>query len=245
MGVFYSMFLFLNSHTVLVLALFRFYLQVKMADLFFPPPGQVFSPVCSFLELFLYPKMSGARRRENYSKLSKTRTLIRQRRQGIAQRCTAIKYHFSQPIRLRNIPFNLTKTIQQDEWHLLHLRRITAGFLGMAVAVLLCGCIVATVSFFWEESLTQHVAGLLFLMTGIFCTISLCTYAASISYDLNRLPKLIYSLPDDVEHGYSWSIFCAWCSLGFIVTAGGLCIAYPLISRTKIAHLKSGRDSTV
>ncbi|XP_029794408.1 transmembrane protein 178A [Suricata suricatta] len=164
---------------------------------------------------------------------------------GIAQRCTAIKYHFSQPIRLRNIPFNLTKTIQQDEWHLLHLRRITAGFLGMAVAVLLCGCIVATVSFFWEESLTQHVAGLLFLMTGIFCTISLCTYAASISYDLNRLPKLIYSLPDDVEHGYSWSIFCAWCSLGFIVAAGGLCIAYPFISRTKIAHLKSGRDSTV
>ncbi|XP_073647531.1 transmembrane protein 178A isoform X2 [Tursiops truncatus] len=86
---------------------------------------------------------------------------------GIAQRCTAIKYHFSQPIRLRNIPFNLTKTIQQDEWHLLHLRRITAGFLGMAVAVLLCGCIVAMVSFFWEESLTQHVAGLLFLMTGL------------------------------------------------------------------------------
>lgn len=88
---------------------------------------------------------------------------------GIAQRCTAIKYHFSQPIRLRNIPFNLTKTIQQDEWHLLHLRRITAGFLGMAVAVLLCGCIVATVSFFWEESLTQHVAGLLFLMTANRC----------------------------------------------------------------------------
>ncbi|XP_045224543.1 transmembrane protein 178A isoform X2 [Macaca fascicularis] len=132
-----------------------------------------------------------------------------------------------------------------DTLILKDLRRITAGFLGMAVAVLLCGCIVATVSFFWEESLTQHVAGLLFLMTGIFCTISLCTYAASISYDLNRLPKLIYSLPADVEHGYSWSIFCAWCSLGFIVAAGGLCIAYPFISRTKIAQLKSGRDSTV
>lgn len=42
------------------------------------------------------------------------------------------------------------------------LRRITAGFLGMAVVVL-CGCIGAAVSFFWEESLTQHVAGLLFL----------------------------------------------------------------------------------
>lgn len=55
----------------------------------------------------------------------------------------------------------------------LDLRRITAGFLGMAVAVLLCGCIVATVSFFWEESLTQHVAGLLFLMTGRLYTVSL------------------------------------------------------------------------
>ncbi|XP_024058339.2 transmembrane protein 178A [Terrapene carolina triunguis] len=164
---------------------------------------------------------------------------------GIVQRCTAIKYHFSQPMRLRNIPFNLTKTIQQDEWHLLHLRRITAGFLGMAAAVLLCGCIVAAVSFFWEESLTQHVAGLLFLMTGIFCTISLCTYAASVSYDLNRLPTFIYSLPDDVEHGYSWSIFCAWCSLGFIVAAGCLCAAYPFVSRTKIIHLKSSRNSSV
>ncbi|KAJ6666996.1 hypothetical protein lerEdw1_018998 [Lerista edwardsae] len=165
--------------------------------------------------------------------------------EGIAQRCTAVKYHFSPPVRLRNIPFNLTRTIQQDEWHLLHLRRITAGFLGMAAAVLLCGCIVTTVSFFWEESLTQHVAGLLFLMSGIFCTISLCTYAASISYDLNRLPKFIYSLPEDVEHGYSWSIFCAWCSLGLIVAAGCLCTIYPFISRTKISHLKSTRDSSV
>lgn len=94
------------------------------------------------------------------------------------------------------------------------------------------------------KTVTDHSA-LFVLFIGIFCTISLCTYAASISYDLNRLPKLIYSLPDDVEHGYSWSIFCAWCSLGFIVAAGGLCIAYPFISRTKIAHLKSGRDSTV
>ncbi|XP_053098883.1 transmembrane protein 178A isoform X2 [Hemicordylus capensis] len=164
---------------------------------------------------------------------------------GIAQRCSAIKYHFSPPARLRNIPFNLTKTIQQDEWHLLHLRRITAGFLGMAAAVLLCGCIVTTVSFFWEESLTQHVAGLLFLMSGIFCTISLCTYAASVSYDLNRLPKFIYSLPEDVEHGYSWSIFCAWCSLGLIVAAGCLCATYQFISRTKISHLKASRDSSV
>lgn len=46
------------------------------------------------------------------------------------------------------------------------LRRITAGFLGMAAAVLLCGSIVASVGFFWEESLTQHVSGLLFFMAG-------------------------------------------------------------------------------
>uniref|UniRef100_A0A8C4TKP7 Transmembrane protein 178A n=1 Tax=Erpetoichthys calabaricus TaxID=27687 RepID=A0A8C4TKP7_ERPCA len=164
---------------------------------------------------------------------------------GIAQRCTSVKYHFSQPLRLRNIPFNLTKTIQQDEWHLLHLRRITAGFLGMAAAVLVCGCIVAVVSFFWEESLTQHVSGLLFLMAGIFCTISLCTYAASITYNLNRSPPFIYGLPGDVEHGYSWSIFCAWCSLGLTVASGCLCTTYPFISRTKIIYGKTTRDSCV
>lgn len=80
---------------------------------------------------------------------------------------------------------------------------------------------------------------------GIFCTISLCTYAASVSYDLNRLPKFIYGLPSDVEHGYSWSLFCAWCSLGMIVAAGCLCTAYPFIRRTKILHLKFARDSCV
>ncbi|MBN3305982.1 T178A protein, partial [Amia calva] len=125
------------------------------------------------------------------------------------------------------------------------LRRITAGFLGMAAAVLLCGCIVATVSFFWEESLTQHVSGLLFLMAGIFCTISLCTYAASISYDLSRNPPFIYGLPSDVEHGYSWSIFCAWCSLGLTVASGCLCTTYPFISRTKAIQTKTIRDSSV
>ncbi|XP_023652124.1 transmembrane protein 178A [Paramormyrops kingsleyae] len=164
---------------------------------------------------------------------------------GIAQRCTTVKYHFSQPIRLRNVPFNLTRTIQQDEWHLLHLRRITAGFLGMAAAVLLCGCIVASVSFFWEENLTQHVSGLLFLMAGIFCTISLCTYAASISYDLSRVPPFIYGLPADVDHGYSWSIFCAWVSLGLTVASGCLCTTYTFISRTKGSESKSTPDSSV
>ncbi|KPP56703.1 hypothetical protein Z043_125649 [Scleropages formosus] len=173
----------------------------------------------------------------------------------IAQRCTPVKYHFSQPIRLRNIPFNLTRTIQQDEWHLLrkypppptgNLRRITAGFLGMAAAVLLCGCIVASVSFFWEESLTQHAAiSAQNPQRRIFCTISLCTYAASVSYDLSRVPPFIYGLPADVDRGYSWSIFCAWVSLGLTVASGCLCTTFPFVSRAKALRSKSARDSSV
>ncbi|KAL7404846.1 hypothetical protein ABVT39_019756 [Epinephelus coioides] len=164
---------------------------------------------------------------------------------GIADRCKAVKYHFSQPIRLRNIPLNLTRTIQQDEWHLLHLRRITAGFLGMAAAVLLCGSIVASVGFFWEESLTQHVSGLLFLMAGIFCTISLCTYAASVTYDLSRNPPFIYGLPADVDHGYGWSICCAWASLGLTVASGCLGTTFPFLSRAGALRSKTARESSV
>ncbi|KAM3623895.1 uncharacterized protein V6R79_016828 [Siganus canaliculatus] len=164
---------------------------------------------------------------------------------GIADRCTAVKYHFSQPIRLRNIPLNLTRTIQQDEWHLLHLRRITAGFLGMAAAVLMCGSIVASVGFFWEESLTQHVSGLLFLMAGIFCTISLCTYAASVTYDLSRNPPFIYGLPADVDHGYGWSICCAWASLGLTAAAGCLGTTFPFLSRAGALNSKTSRESSV
>ncbi|KAG1949844.1 transmembrane protein 178A [Pimephales promelas] len=126
-----------------------------------------------------------------------------------------------------------------------NLRRITAGFLGMAAAVMLCGSIVAAVGFFWEESLTQHVSGLLFLMAGIFCTISLCTYAASVSYDLSRNPPFIYGLPADVDHGYGWSIFCAWVSLGLTVASGCICTTYPFLSRTKALRSKTARESSV
>lgn len=70
--------------------------------------------------------------------------------------------------------------------------------------------------------------------TGTFCIVSLCTYAASISYDLNHLPTFISNLPNDVEYGYSWSVFCAWCSLGFTVAAACLCTAYPFVSRGNI-----------
>uniref|UniRef100_A0A3B5M847 Transmembrane protein 178A n=1 Tax=Xiphophorus couchianus TaxID=32473 RepID=A0A3B5M847_9TELE len=126
-----------------------------------------------------------------------------------------------------------------------YLRRITAGFLGMAAAVLLCGSIVASVGFFWEESLTQHVSGLLFLMAGIFCTISLCTYAASVTYDLSRNPPFIYGLPSDVDHGYGWSICCAWASLGLTVASGCLGTAFPFLSRAGALRSKTARESSV
>ncbi|XP_055040764.1 transmembrane protein 178A isoform X2 [Misgurnus anguillicaudatus] len=115
----------------------------------------------------------------------------------------------------------------------------------MAAAVMLCGSIVAAVGFFWEESLTQHVSGLLFLMAGIFCTISLCTYAASVSYDLSRNPPFIYGLPSDVDHGYGWSIFSAWVSLGLTVASGCVCTTYPFLSRTKALRSKTARESSV
>ncbi|XP_045904493.1 transmembrane protein 178A isoform X3 [Micropterus dolomieu] len=118
---------------------------------------------------------------------------------GIADRCTAVKYHFSQPIRLRNIPLNLTRTIQQDEWHLLR----------------------------------------------IFCTISLCTYAASVTYDLARNPPFIYGLPADVDHGYGWSICCAWASLGLTVAAGCLGTTFPFLSRGGALRSKTARESSV
>eukprot|EP00075_Anas_platyrhynchos_P019522 XP_027308775.1 transmembrane protein 178A [Anas platyrhynchos] len=164
---------------------------------------------------------------------------------GITQKCSSIEYHFSQPKHLYNILINLTKMIQQKKWHLLYLR----SFLGMTAAVL-CRCIVATVSFFWEKSLTQHVTGCLFLMTGngnaaIFCTVSLCPYAASTAHDLNYFPQFIYSLPDDTEHGYSCSVFWAWCSGGFIAAGRCLCTAHPFISRSKMMQLKSTRESSV
>ncbi|XP_039865919.1 transmembrane protein 178A isoform X3 [Simochromis diagramma] len=118
---------------------------------------------------------------------------------GIADRCTAVKYHFSQPIRLRNIPLNLTRTIQQDEWHLLR----------------------------------------------IFCTISLCTYAASVTYDLSRNPPFIYGLPADVDHGYGWSICCAWASLGLTVASGCLGTTFPFLSRAGALRSKTAHESSV
>uniref|UniRef100_A0A3B3R3G2 Transmembrane protein 276b n=1 Tax=Paramormyrops kingsleyae TaxID=1676925 RepID=A0A3B3R3G2_9TELE len=92
---------------------------------------------------------------------------------GLVHRCTPIKYHYSSSILPRNLPVNVTKTIRQDEWHALHLRRMTAGFIGMAVAIILFGWIVGVLGRYQQHDLMQYVAGLLFLMGGKNCRLSL------------------------------------------------------------------------
>lgn len=46
------------------------------------------------------------------------------------------------------------------------LRRMTAGFMGMAVAIILFGWIIGVLGCCWNRGLMQYVAGLLFLMGG-------------------------------------------------------------------------------
>lgn len=47
---------------------------------------------------------------------------------GEIERCTYIKYHYSSATIPRNLTFNITKTIRQDEWHAL--RKYPAFLLG-------------------------------------------------------------------------------------------------------------------
>ena len=49
---------------------------------------------------------------------------------------------------------------------LTDLRRMTAGFMGMAVAIILFGWIIGMLGCCWDRGLMQYVAGLLFLMGG-------------------------------------------------------------------------------
>ncbi|KAK2539633.1 hypothetical protein Q9233_001673 [Columba guinea] len=146
------------------------------------------------------------------------------------------------------------------------LRRMTAGFMGMAVAIILFGWIIGVLGCCWDRGLMQYVAGLLFLMGatkkakqqrnnrrnvaeekheegqegvegdkgtrgeeldtktrlavaaledhGTFCIISLCTCVAGINFELSRYPRYLYGLPDDISHGYGWSMF--WSVVFFI-----------------------------
>uniref|UniRef100_A0A3B1J2I1 Transmembrane protein 276a n=1 Tax=Astyanax mexicanus TaxID=7994 RepID=A0A3B1J2I1_ASTMX len=129
---------------------------------------------------------------------------------GMYERCTPVKYYYSSSNIPRNLPTNITKTIRQDEWHALHLQRMTAGFIGMAVSIILFGWVIGVLGCCKHNELMQYVAGLLFLMGGTCCIISLCTCVAGINFELSRYPRYLYGLPEDISHGYGWSMFSAW-----------------------------------
>lgn len=40
----------------------------------------------------------------------------------------------------------------------------------------------------------------------------------------------MYGLPEDISHGYGWSMFCAWGGLGLTLLAGFLCTLAPSLS---------------
>ncbi|MGH0156479.1 UNVERIFIED_CONTAM: hypothetical protein FKN15_006205 [Acipenser sinensis] len=208
---------------------------------------------------------------------------------GMIQRCIPVKYHYSSSILPRNFPINITKTIRQDEWHALHLRRMTAGFIGMAVSIILFGWIigvlgcckqhdlmqyvagllflmgdlrrmtagfigmaVSIILFGWiigvlgcckQHDLMQYVAGLLFLMGGTCCIISLCTCVAGINFELSRYPRHMYGLPEDISHGYGWSMFCAWGGLGLTLLAGFLCTLAPSLSAPRTMAPKPRQEN--
>ncbi|KAA0724059.1 Transmembrane protein 178B [Triplophysa tibetana] len=153
---------------------------------------------------------------------------------GLLQRCTPVKYYYSSANIPRNLPVNITKTIRQDEWHVLHLQRMTAGFIGMAVAIILFGWIIGVLGCWKHNELMQYVAGLLFLMGGTCCIISLCTCVAGINFELSRYPRYLYGLPEDISHGYGWSMFSAWGGLGLTLLAGFLCTLAPSLHSPQI-----------
>nr|XP_056706757.1 transmembrane protein 178B-like [Euleptes europaea] len=164
-------------------------------------------------------------------------------RKGVIQRCTAVKYHYTSSSLPRNLPVNITNTIRQDEWHALHLRRMTAGFIGMAVSIILFGWIIGMLGCCKQHELMQYVAGLLFLMGGTCCIISLCTCVAGINFELSRYPRYVYGLPEDISHGYGWSMFCAWGGLGLTLLAGFLCTLAPSLNTPRTVVQKPRQEN--
>ncbi|OCT81928.1 transmembrane protein 178B [Xenopus laevis] len=162
---------------------------------------------------------------------------------GIVERCTPVRYYYTSSSLPPNLSINVTKTIRQDEWHALHLRRMTAGFIGMAVSIILFGWMVGVLGCCKQHDLMQYVAGLLFLMGGTCCIISLCTCVAGINFELSRYPRSIYSLPEEISHGYGWSMFCAWGGLGLTLLSGFLCTLAPSLSASQSAVQKPRQEN--
>ncbi|XP_059507922.1 transmembrane protein 178B isoform X2 [Stegostoma tigrinum] len=126
------------------------------------------------------------------------------------------------------------------------LRRMTAGFIGMAVSIILFGWIIGILGCCKDRDLMQYVAGLLFLMGGTCCIISLCTCVAGINFELSRFPRHMYGLPEDISHGYGWSMFCAWGGLGLTLLAGFLCTLAPSLSNPHtVVHKPRAENGTM
>lgn len=74
--------------------------------------------------------------------------------------------------------------------------------------------------------------------SGTCCIISLCTCVSGINFQLSRYPRYMYGIPEDISHGYGWSMFCAWGGLGLTLLAGFLCTLapslYPPIPHTMV-----------
>ncbi|KAF7663249.1 hypothetical protein LDENG_00215550 [Lucifuga dentata] len=118
------------------------------------------------------------------------------------------------------------------------LQRMTASFIGMAISIILFGWIIGVLGCCKEHNLMQYVAGLLFLMGGTCCIISLCTCVAGINFELSRYPRYMFGIPEDISHGYGWSMFCAWGGLGLTLLAGFLCTLAPSLypPHSPVAH---------
>ncbi|XP_043943218.1 transmembrane protein 178B [Protopterus annectens] len=127
------------------------------------------------------------------------------------------------------VPLAGEYTNKENKPQYTNLRRMTAGFMGMAMAIILFGWIIGLLGCCWDRGLMQYVAGLLFLMGGTFCIISLCTCVAGINFELSRYPRYLYGLPDDISHGYGWSMFCAWGGLGLTLISGFFCTLAPSV----------------
>ncbi|ELW68855.1 Transmembrane protein 178 [Tupaia chinensis] len=132
-------------------------------------------------------------------------------------------------IGVKTVPVSAVETDVWKDGIMPNLRRMTAGFMGMAVAIILFGWIIGVLGCCWDRGLMQYVAGLLFLMGGTFCIISLCTCVAGINFELSRYPRYLYGLPDDISHGYGWSMFCAWGGLGLTLISGFFCTLAPSV----------------
>ncbi|MEJ1280738.1 transmembrane protein 178B [Cricetulus griseus] len=80
-----------------------------------------------------------------------------------------------------------------------------------------------------SAALTSAPVRLYLQALGTFCIISLCTCVAGINFELSRYPRYLYGLPDDISHGYGWSMFCAWGGLGLTLISGFFCTLAPSV----------------